>query len=378
MKRPDALFEQWRAGRRNARGWLLVRPPVDPANGWQWCRMPGNQSGDWPPPAHLLPEIVALIIPAALCSHFQVAAPPGLKRHEWPMLLEDVLQQPVDQVQVNCLSRANGQLELLVVERARVNGWLAECEALDLVPTCLWAEPQLLPHQAPGQLLCWSRTDGACFKRGGDDGTQAWLFWPPVLGQCPGQWQQPTQRMQGAWPSQWAPLERLPDLLESPATRRVTTPRGPALFSRTQRRLAAVCALLVLCWAGVSAVQFCQQVPGWKAQVEAVTGPVGTAQQAARSLARLQARQTDWRSRQQQVAELELAVSDWLAAQPGWGVSGNYFDGRNWRLVLNGSVAAPPLAHWQAMGKAVGASASVEANDQASLLTVNFDLGVQP
>lgn len=378
MKRPEVLFKQWRVGRRSLRSWLLIRPPVDPAHSWQWCRMPGNQSGDWPPPANLMQDTIALIIPAALCSHFQVTAPPGLKRHEWPLLLEDVLQQPADQVQVNCLSRVSGHLELLVVERARVSGWLADCEALGIAPSCLWTEQQLLPPQLPGQQLQWTRADDRCLKRGAENGTQHWLVWPHVLGDLPEQWQQADEEMVGAWPSQWAPLERLPNLLESPVARRVKAPRGPALFSAAQRRLVGICGVLALCWGAVLAVQFWQQVPGWKAQVEAVTGPVGNAQQAARSLARLQAQQTDWRSRQQQVAELETAVADWLASQPGWGVSGNYFDGRSWRLVLNGNVAPPPLSHWQAMGKAVGAVASVEASDKTSLLTVHFDLGVQP
>ena len=378
MKRFESLFTRLRTGRSGLRSRLLVRPPIDPADSWQWCSVPGNQSGDWPPPANLMPDTIVLIIPAALCSHFQVAAPPGLKRHEWPLLLEDVLQQPADQVQVSQLSRIEGYVELLVVERARINGWLADCEALGIAPSCLWAEPQLLPPQPPGQQLHWHRAGDRCIIRGAENGAQHWLVWPPVLGDLPEQWRQPNEEMTGAWPAQWAVLERLPNLLESPVVRLVKAPRGHGLFTRTQRRLAGACTTLALFWVGVLGVQFWQQIPAWKAQVEAVTGPVNNAQQAARSLARLQALQTDWRSRQQQVTELETAVSHWLASQKGWGVSGNYFDGRSWRLVLNGNAAPPPVSHWQAMGKAVGATASVEPNDKASLLTVHFDLGVQP
>ena len=378
MKRLDVMFEKLRARRHDARSWLLVRPGSLASDPWQWCHVPEGQSGDWPPPAALLQDTVALVVPAASCSHFLVPAPPGLKRHEWPMLLEDLLQQPAAQVQVHCLSRVDGQLELLVIERERISGWLADCEALGMAPACLWTEMQLLPHQPPGQMLRWTRRDDSCCKRGGNAGAQHWLTWPHLLGELPETWREPTEEMTGAWPDQWAPLGRVQNLLAADASRRVKTQRRPALFSRTQRRLTGLCALLAFTWAAVAAVQFWQQVPVWKAQVEAVTGPVGSAQQAARPLARLQAQQTDWRSRQQQVAELERAVSDWLAGQQGWGVSGNYFDGRSWRLVLNGDLPAPPLTHWQAMGKAVGATASVEPDTKPSLLTINFDLGVQP
>lgn len=377
------FFERWRPTRRGRTNWLLLRPPAQASGVWQWRRLPGEAQGDWPPPGVFAQDMlgqtkVALIVPAAHCSHFQVPAPPGLKRQEWPLLLEDVLQQPAEQIQVNCLSRVNGHLELLVMDRARIAGWLADCEALGVAPACLWTEMQLLPAPLPGQLLRWSRASDSCLKRADDKGAQHWLTWPALLGDLPDGWREPTQDMEGAWPGQWAPLERLPNLLENPGARRGKARQRRAWFSRAQRRLAGACAGLALCWGAVAAAQFWQQVPAWKAQVEAVTGPVGSAQQAARQLTRLQARQVDWRGRQQQVAELEAAVSGWLAGQQGWGVVGNYFDGRSWRLVLNGKGPAPALDHWQVMGRAVGATASIEPDDKRSLLTVHFDLGVQP
>lgn len=372
------MLERWRAARRATGSWLLVRPPGGDSATWQWCRRPGNQSGVWPPPADALQDRIALIVPAASCSHFQVPAPPGLKRHEWPMLLEEVLQQSADQVQVSCLSRTAGHLELLVVEREKINGWLADCEALGISPVCLWAEQQLLPQQPAGQVLRWTRNADSCLIKGGGNGAQYWLTWPHMFGELPDGWQPTGDDTSGDWPTQWGLLDPLPNLLGAPRGRRMKKPHRPALISRTQRRLAGVCAALALCWGAVLAVQFWQQLPLWKAQVEAVTGPVANVQQAKRALSRLQTQQTDWRSRQQQVAELEVAVSQWLASQQGWGVSGITFDGRSWRLVLNGSAPPPALSHWQAMGKAVGAIASVEPDDKASLLTVHFDLGAQP
>lgn len=376
MNKLEALLAGWRPTSRAPRGWLLVRPAPEAA-GWEWCCHPDGRSGAWPPPSDVSRDRLALVLPAAACSHFQVPAPPGLKRHEWPMLLEDVLQQPVEQVRVECLSRREGHLELLVIEQARLDRWLSECQGLGMTPGAVWAEPQLVPQQPAGRTLRWTRTLDDCLLHTAENGTRHWLIWPRQLGPCPADWPQADQHMAGDWPSQWTSLERLPSLLGRPVARRVRGP-GRVQFTRLQRRLAGVCAGLALCWAGVLAVQFWQQVPVWKAQVEAVTGPVADARQAARALTRLQARQTDWRSRQQQVAELEASVADWLASGPGWGVSGNYFDGRNWRLVLSGDAAAPEAGHWQAMGKAVGAVASAVVDHKTSLLTVNFDLGAQP
>ncbi len=376
MSRLSRMFEHRRAPARQA--WLLLRPPVHHEGVWQWRRLPGSESGDGMPQAHDQDEQVALIIPAALCSHFQVPAPPGLKPHEWPLLLEDQLQQPADDVQVSCLSRPAGHLELLVVDRTQVQHWLSACADRGLAPGCVWAEMQLLPSVPAGEVLCWSRETDSCLKRGDAVGAQQWLVWPHLLGEVPDIWQPSVDAMNGPWPSQWAELDRLPNLLPGTGARRSRSRPSSPLFTRMQKRLLAVCALLALCWGGLTAFQFWQQIPVWRAQVEHITGPVSTPQQAARLLARLQAQQTDWRSRQLQIAELEGAVSHWLAAQQGWGVSGNYFDGRNWRVVLNGNVAAPPLSHWQAIAKAAGAVASVETDEKKALLTVSFDLGVQP
>lgn len=370
------IFERWSARRRTERHWLLLRPAV--TGTWQWQRLPGTEHGDWPPPAHFLQDTLALIMPAAQCSHFQVPAPPGLKPHEWPMLLEDLLQQPAEEVQVSCLSRVAGHLELLVVERAQVQRWLSECEALGVSPDYLWAEMQLLPQQAAGEMLRWSHPGGSCLIRGAEHGVQHWLVWPDVLGELPEDWRQPNEDVIGPWPSRWASLSRLPNLLVRSGNRRSKAPRRALPFGRTQLRLAGVCAALAFCWGVLALGQFWQQVPAWKAQVEALTGPVGSAQQAARVLSRLQAEQTDWRSRQQQIVELEQAMTLWLDSQKDWGVSGTYFDGRTLRLVLSGDAPPPSPTHWQAMARAVGAKVSIEANEKTSLLTLNFNLDGQP
>ncbi|WP_050507737.1 type II secretion system protein GspL [Pseudomonas syringae] len=372
------LFERWRAERSAARQWLLVRPGFNPADPWQWRRLPGAEFGDGPPPSRFAQDSVALIIPAAYCSHFQVPAPPGLKAHEWPLLLEDSLQQPVDQLQVSCLSRTNGHLELLVAERALIRRWLDECEAMGFSPSHLWAEMQLLPNPAPGQLLRWSRDQDACLKRAGANGVQHWLVWPDVLGDLPEDWQHPQGEITGDWPSHWAELSRLPNLLTGSGNRQAKGRLRTPSFSPTQRRLLNSCGLLALVWACVALGQFWQQVPVWKAQVEAVTGPVASARQAERVLARLSADQLDWRTRQQQLVELEQAVERWLDTQPDWGVSGSYFDGQRWRVVLSGSSPAPAIGHWQAMARSAGSKVTVEPDPKTALLTLNFNLDGQP
>ena len=372
------FFKRRLSERAAARQWLLVRPGLEAADPWQWRRLPGTEFGDGPPPARFAEDPVALIIPAAHCSHFQIPAPPGLKPHEWPQLLEDSLQQPVDQVQVSCLSRTGGHLELLVVERARVLSWLDECEAMGVSASHVWAEMQLLPELAPDQTLSWSRGEYTCVKRANAQGVQHWLVWPEVLGDLPEGWQRPQQEISGAWPSQWAPLQRLPNLLAGSGRRTGRSRPRTLAFSQTQRRLLGACAALALVWGAVALGQFWQQVPVWKAQVEAVTGPVSSARQAERVLARMSADQLDWRTRQQQMVELEQAVEQWLEGQQDWGVSGSYFDGQRWRVVLSGSSPAPALEHWQAMARSAGAKVTVEPDPKTALLTLNFNLDGQP
>lgn len=360
--------------RRAPRHWLLVRP-ADDGQAWQWRRLPGHEQGAWPPPAdYLHGDRHALVIPAALCSHFHLAAPPGLKRHEWPLLLEEQLQQPLDQVQVHALSRQGQYLELLVVDRACLQGWRAEAQALGLDLEAAWAEAQLLGVVQPGEQLGWRQGEQCCLVRCDAQGRRQWLVWPDALGALPDGWYSADDLYSGAWPQPCT----VPPL--SASCLGVQRQRRPMQLpiSPLQRRLVTVAAVLGLCWASLALVQWVGQVPAWKRQVEVLTGPVSNVQQARRSLARLQAEQTDWRIRQQQLVSLEQQVGQWLQAHPDWGVSASQFDGRTWRLVLNGDQAPPAEQHWQTLADAGGAAASAERSENGALLTVRFDLGGQP
>lgn len=378
MSMGAVMSERWSLRKRDTRHWLLVLPGVEPDQPWTWRRWPGDAQGDWPPPAGLVQsDRLALVMPALLCSHFLVAAPPGLKRHEWPLLLEDQVQQPLEQVQVHCLSRLAGHLQLLVVERARVESWLADAQALGVQPEAVWAQMQLLPQAEAGEVLGWDTAQEHLRVRGEADGRQQWLVWPAALGELPEPWRVTGQPMSGPWPARWAALEHLPSLVET--RRKRVRPGG--VFTPLQRRLAAGAALLGLCWATIALVQFVSQVPVWKSRVQALTGPVATVQQATRRLAQVQGEQADWRVRQEQLVVLEQGMDRWLAAQQDWGIAGSHFDGRTWRLVLGehqGRPAAPPsVTHWEGLAQAAGATASVEPSENGAQLTVRFDLGAQ-
>lgn len=375
MKRVSRMFERLRA---TPREWLLVRPPATPGGPWQWLHYAAQRAqanGSWPPPAAYLQLPGALIIPALDCSHFCLPAPPGLKRHEWPQLFEEYAQQPAEALLVSCLSRADGHLELLVMQRQHVQDWLAECAALGVQISHGWAELQVLAPPEPGHAVCWQREQLLCLKAH----PRQWLVWPRVLGErLPQAWRElPVEQSVGLWPSRLARLEQLPSVLEDMRPLRPRARRTAALSSM-QRRLLLGCGLLVACWGAIYAVQTGRQLDTWKAQLSSVVGTSNSLPQARAALARLQRQESDWRVRQQQVVALEQALSGWLQQQPGWSVSSNHFDGRFWRLGLSGSGPQPALAAWQALAQTAGAELSGEPQGAVADLQLRFDLGEQP
>lgn len=379
MSRRLGMFERLRG---KPREWLLLRPPATPGSAWQWLHYVAHQapsSGDWPPPAHCLELPGVLIIPALDCSHFCLPAPPGLKRQEWPQLLEEYVQQPAEQLWVSCLSRECGHLELLVMQRQQVQQWLADCAALGVQITQGWAELQLLPTPEPGQTLRWQREQLLCLKSGDKTQPKRWLVWPQVLGETlPLSWRElPGEQLQGSWPSRLAALAQLPNVLEGARPPQVRVRRNEWL-SRVQQRLLLGCGLLAACWGAVYLVQTWQALETWKAEVKTLVGPASTLNQARAALNRLQQRESDWRLRQQQVVTLEQALGAWLAQQPGRSVSSQQFDGRVWRLGLSGAGPQPALAAWQAMAQAAGAEVRLDPPVGANEVRLSFDLEAGP
>lgn len=353
---------EWRR-RGSAKPWLLLRPGAT----WSWLLVEADglqREGQGRPPE--LPEArVALILPGDACSQFQLPAPPGLKRDEWPMLLEDRLLQAPDEVQCACLARQAGQLHLLAVAREHLENWRAQCEQWGLAVERCWAEFQLLPTPEPGTAWHWQRATGMHLYSGVSEAGQVhWLAWPEVLGEAPRQpWASLSAvPMSGDWPGTLARLEHLPSLFERPRQVRAM----PAL-SRPQQRLIAACLLLGVVWGGLWASQQWRQVQAWRAQVLQVTGEQPSPRHAAQALKRLREGELQQQLRTRQLEDLQARLHAWLQDHPGWRLQAVRFDGQRWQLTMQGEGDAPP---WQEMASAVGASVHVQGAGQ-----VVFDLG---
>ncbi|MDD1959774.1 type II secretion system protein GspL [Pseudomonas sp. 39004] len=355
----------WRR-RSPARPWLLLRP----GSPWDWLLVEGGiaqRQGQGEPPANLQAR-VALIVPAEHCSHFQLPAPPGLRREEWPLLLEDRLLQGADEVVCGCLGREAGQVRLLTVARQHLEGWRGQCVEWGVSVECCWAEFQLLPAPEAGVAWCWQKPGGFSLMKGLSEGAgERWLAWPDVLGDVRVEpWPQLRRvPLKGRWPDELAPLDSLPGLFEQ---RRPRTFVGP---SRAQRQLIVACLLLACTWGSLWLVQQWRQVKLWQAQVLAVTGEQAGPRQAAQALKRLREAELQQQLRVRQLADLQGRLQAWLLEHPGWRLQAVRFDGQRWHVRLEGEGAAPP---WGEMASAVGAQ--VQVNGDASSTRVVFDLEV--
>lgn len=351
------MMREWR--RRGAsRPWLLLRPGP---SGWTWCLQAGDQTGDQG--LGQAPQVpgarVALVVPGELCSHFQLPAPPGLKREEWPLLLEDRLLQGPEALDCACIGRPAGELRLLVVDRQRLDDWLTQCQAWGLEVERCWAEFQLPARPQAGQGWCWQRDDQALYARIADDGREQWLAWPQALDGCP--WEpQAFAPIDTSWPSHWADLDALPGLR---ARRR---PPVRIALTLAQRRAVAACAVLAAVWGATWSAQQWRQAQVYRQQVEAVIGAQSSPVQAARALRALQAASDEMALRLRRLEALQAQTQHWLQTHPQWRVRAVHYDGQRWQLQLEGEGAAPP---WQEMAGAVGASWQLQGSD------VVFDLG---
>lgn len=363
-------------GRRRAPASTLLLRPAPPGHTrpWDWLVWRDGEvleRGAWPVPDQWRGLSCALVVPAPYCSHFDLPAPPGLKRHEWPLLLEERLLQPVESLVIACIGRRDRHLRLVAVERALISHWQNECAARGLQPRAWWSEFQLLPEPAPGEPVVWNGNGYACLKRVEADGVHHWLAWPRVLGELPPNEPAPAYREVtegGPLPVPAAGLPaRLASLVDSrrPSQRR-DWPAG--------RRLLGLCASLALCWGVLLAWQEHQQGQLWQARLGELLGPLSSPRQAEVRLAQMQRQHRDWQFRQRQLATLSGQVGRWLQDEPGWQVRESRFDGRHWQLTLSGhgsSLSRPEP--WHRLGEAAGATAVLEV--QAQTLSARFDLG---
>ncbi|CAK9890994.1 MULTISPECIES: GspL/Epsl periplasmic domain-containing protein [Pseudomonas] len=363
-------LERWQTPRSN--NWLLLRPGQGQTP-WSWLHLTDGRraAGEGTPPS---PDgaRVALILPGNHCSHSQLAAPPGLKRDEWPLLLEERLLQPAESIRCGCVSRQGNQLELVSVDQALLGQWLAQCAHWGLSVERCWAEFQLLADTPAGTALCWQRSPDLLLLKGvTKQSRQHWLAWPTLLGSnLPAPWPslQP-ETLEGAWPAQFTALERLPSLFDLRPTRQL---RLRLSMAPGQGRLIAACALLGLLWCGLWLTQQWRQSEVYKAQVVALTGPVTSPRQAAQLLKRQHQGEEDRQLRLRQIAQLQAALQQWLQAQPAWHISASGFDGQRWTLQLRGD-QPPEAATWEAIARQVGVPVAVAGGeDQLQLV---FDLG---
>ncbi|WIX31975.1 type II secretion system protein GspL [Salinicola sp. JS01] len=128
---------------------------------------------------------VTLLLAADAVSHFHLAAPRGLKRREWPLLLETVTSEAVDQLHLNPLQRGRGHLELIALPRAELAAWHAWARRLGLAPTGWSCAFLALPRPArPDQIT--TLDDGShrlCLGLAapvapGAPEARQWLAWP--------------------------------------------------------------------------------------------------------------------------------------------------------------------------------------------------------
>ncbi|WP_110602269.1 type II secretion system protein GspL [Salinicola lusitanus] len=171
-----------------------LAPGDDTLAGIDWClegATPQTLSAASPPEAwQALTRLAAshpvtLLLPADAVSHFHLAAPRGLKRREWPLLLETVTSDAVDQLHLHPLQRGRGHLELIALPRAELAAWRAWAQRLGLAPAGWSCAFLALPQPAaPDQIT--TLDDGshrlclglAAPAAPGAPETRQWLAWP--------------------------------------------------------------------------------------------------------------------------------------------------------------------------------------------------------
>lgn len=346
---------------RSTRPWLLLRP----GEVWDWLLIEADGSrreGQGCPPK-VLQARVALVVPGEHVSQFQLAAPPGLKRDDWPLLLEDRLLQNCDELLCACLARSPGQLRLMAVARELLEPWRAQCTEWAVPLDHCWAEFQLLPTPEPGTAWRWQRTPGLWLCKGAAaSGLEHWLAWPAALGELPQPWPGlHTHAVRGAWPEALAALDSLPSLLDRPRTAR-SLPGVPA----QQRRLLVACLVLATAWAGLWLSHQWRQAQTWRGQVLAAIGDQPSARHAAQALKRLRESELQRQLRERQLEDLQGQLQTWLREHPSWRLQAVRFDGQRWHLRLEGDGTQPP---WSDMAHAVGAAVQLQDG------LVVFDLG---
>ncbi|MDQ7912827.1 type II secretion system protein GspL [Pseudomonas sp. 102515] len=123
---------------------------------------------------------VTLLLHGEDCSLFDVAAPKGLRPHEWGLLLEDQLLADANGQHLVCLGRAPGRLRLLALDRALLEAWREHCAACGWTVVACWVDFQLLPEPTAEGGIGARLGDSLRFKTRVAD-HDVWLTWPHTL-----------------------------------------------------------------------------------------------------------------------------------------------------------------------------------------------------
>lgn len=160
-----------------------------------WCYRDGRAQGQLTPdsPAEAwqalaqrcVPTPATLLLPADAVSHFHLAAPRGLKRSEWPLLLEEMTSDDARTLHLHALQRGRGHLELVALSRDELIRWQTWAHSLAL--TLAGWSVAFMALDVPAQNAEAATLDDGehrLFKGYGEPVTPAgpaameWLAWP--------------------------------------------------------------------------------------------------------------------------------------------------------------------------------------------------------
>ncbi|MFC0268769.1 hypothetical protein [Kushneria aurantia] len=126
-----------------------------------------------------------LLLPGDAVSHFHVAAPRGIKRSEWPLLLEEPSGEDVHALRLYPLLRGRDHLELLALPAAELEAWRAWVAHLGLsLEGWTTAFMALTTPDTPELAVTLDDGDHRLFKGCGEAvapsgaATVQWLAWP--------------------------------------------------------------------------------------------------------------------------------------------------------------------------------------------------------
>lgn len=408
---------QWRPGGATKAAQLLLRPRQGglpgAENPLQWLVLEAGQpvasgqigvDGDGVPDTQWRALPTTFILPSSDVSYFDLAAPPGLKPAEWPLLLEEQLCVAAPQVEIGCVSRTPGRLQLQLADKALLQQWEARCQALALVPERYVSDFQLLPLPDAGHYRCWRHDNELTLilpDTGADETSPRWrwLNWT-ADADLPTSCQTLQRSELQAAPGEldWQVLAagispELPPLRRGTLKRRQAMPLSLSLVPLKPLRSALVVLLVCgLAYLGAERWQQGQRAAAARQQV-LVQLQVPANASVERATRLLAARLDQQQAALGRLADLALfsdSVAGWLAQQPGLRVQRFAYDNNDGngkaQLLLAASVEgaadavdAQRLQQMlaQTMGIDLAAGLSVQLQDAEAPVRIDYQIAGQ-